>query len=230
MIRLRAEGSGNAGELPLYRPDGIPPDVAQDLENPRILESRATREAGSAAAPGSARRRVLDAAESRLLERGPGGLVLASVASDAGVSKGGLLYHFPSKEALVDAITERMLDNFDRVQADLAEADREAGGAWTRAYLASTVTNDGKPADGSAQLMAGLLALMGNDAEKLAPLRERFAEWHRRIERDSVEPEIAVIVRLAADGLWLSALLGLPSPEPELLRRVIERLRDMTRA
>ena len=48
----------------------------------------------------SARERILDTAESRLLELGQRGLVLSAVATQAGVSKGGLLYHFPSKEAL----------------------------------------------------------------------------------------------------------------------------------
>lgn len=175
------------------------------------------------------RDRILDAAEARLLERGPAGLVLASVATDAGCSKGGLLYHFPSKDALVDGITERMLDAFDRIQNELAAADPEAEGVFSRAYLASTVTPAGEPADHSAQLMAGLMALAGNDASKLEPLRERFARWHTRLERDGIEPETAVIVRLAADGLWLSALLGLPSPEPRLLTRVIARLGEMTR-
>jgi AcrR family transcriptional regulator len=180
-------------------------------------------------APGGARERILDAAQARLLERGQAGLVLSSVAEDARCSKGGLLYHFPNKEALVDGLTRRMLENFDRVQAELAEADNEPAGVWSRAYLASTVTESGQPADGSAQLMAGLLALVGNDPEKLAPLRERFGAWHARTLDDAIEPETAVIIRLAADGLWLSALLGLPSPDPALLTRVIARLGEMTR-
>jgi AcrR family transcriptional regulator len=176
-----------------------------------------------------ARDRILNAAEARLLGRGQAGLVLAAVAEDACCSKGGLLYHFPSKEALVDGITRRMLDNFDRVQTELAEVDESRRGVWSRAYLRSTVSESGEPADASAQLMAGLLALVGNDSEKLEPLRERFGEWHARIENDGIEPETAVIVRLAADGLWLSALLGLPSPDETLLSRVISRLDDMTR-
>jgi AcrR family transcriptional regulator len=176
-----------------------------------------------------AKERILDAAETRLLSRGPAGLVLAAVAEEAGCSKGGLLYHFPSKDDLVDGITARMLDNFDRVQEAEAARDDESDGAWSRAYLASTVTPAGRPADGSAQVMAGLLALVGNDPEKLAPVRERFGAWHTRLASDGIEPETAMIVRLAADGLWLSALLGLPSPDPQLLTRVVSRLQQMTR-
>ena len=108
----------------------------------------------------SARNRILDAAEARILSGGPGGLVLDTIAADAGVSKGGLLYHFPSKEALVAGLCERMLDGFERTLASLTEADGTPG-SWTRAYLASTVTQNGRPADESAQLMAAILATLG---------------------------------------------------------------------
>ena len=54
-----------------------------------------------------ARERILNAAEARLLAGGPGGLVLDAIAADAGISKGGLLYHFGSKEALVEGLCDR---------------------------------------------------------------------------------------------------------------------------
>ena len=59
---------------------------------------------------GNTRDRILNAAESRLLAMGPAGLVLDAVAADAGISKGGLLYHFPSKEALVEGAELRVVD------------------------------------------------------------------------------------------------------------------------
>lgn len=175
------------------------------------------------------RERILNAAEARLLSAGPGGLVLDAIAADAGISKGGLLYHFRSKEALVDGLCSRMLDNLDRHLEALASADPEQTGAWTRAYLASTVTDEGKPADNSAQLMAGVLATLGRDTARLEQVRERFARWHARLESDGIDPATATLVRLAADGLWLSALLGLPRLEPEFGAETVRALRDLTR-
>jgi AcrR family transcriptional regulator len=180
--------------------------------------------------PDQTRAALLDAAQARLLARGPAGLVLDAVAADAGVSKGGLLYHFPTKEALVAGLTERMLEGFDQVQADLRSGDPSDTGAWTRAYLRSTVTEAGDPADDSARLLAGLLAAQGGDPARLEAIRERFAAWQERLERDGVDPVAATIVRLASDGLWLSALLGLPSLEKRLAARVIEALEAMTRS
>ncbi|MDE0887365.1 MAG: TetR family transcriptional regulator [Myxococcota bacterium] len=181
--------------------------------------------------PPAARNLVLDAAEQRLLHYGPSGLVLEAVAADAGVSKGGLLYHFPSKEALIEGLTERMLAGFDVCQDELAEADAEEGGAYTRAYLHSTVTPRGEAADDSARLMAGLLACMGGDPARLDVVRARFSRWQGRLEEaDGVDPVAATIVRLAADGLWLSSLLGLPGLTKKHAAQVLARLEDMTRA
>lgn len=176
-----------------------------------------------------ARDRILNAAEERILASGPGGLVLDAVAADAGVSKGGLLYHFGSKEALVAGLCERMLDRFDRQLAVLREVDAGGPGAAARAYLASTVTEEGKPADTSGPLMAGILATLGRDSPHLEAVRARFDEWHQALIHDGLDETTATIVRLAADGLWLSALLGLPQLDADLGPRTRRALLDLTR-
>ncbi len=38
---------------------------------------------------------------------------LSAVAAEAGVSKGGLLHHFPSKEALLRGLSENLIDFFE---------------------------------------------------------------------------------------------------------------------
>jgi AcrR family transcriptional regulator len=179
--------------------------------------------------PQGARDRILNAAEERVLAGGPGALVLDAIAADAGVSKGGLLYHFATKEALVAGLCERMLDRFDRELAALRAADDGGPGAAARAYLASTVTDEGKPADNSGQLMAAILATLGRDSPHLEAVRARFAAWHATLLADGLDDTTATLVRLAADGLWLSALLGIPQIDAELGRRTLRALRDLTR-
>src|SRR6476661_8542517 len=51
-----------------------------------------------------AREAVLDAFESLLIAEGERAATLDAVARLAGVSKGGLLYHFPTKEAMISAL------------------------------------------------------------------------------------------------------------------------------
>ena len=173
--------------------------------------------------------KILNAAEARLLAHGPSGLVLDAIAADAGISKGGLLHHFRTKEALVAGLCDRMLARFDEELEALSGADPEPRGARTRAYLSSTVTPEGKPADNSAQLMAGILASLGRDGTHLEKVREHFSRWHAGLESDGIDSTTATLVRLAADGLWLSALLGLPQLDGESSTDVLLRLRELTR-
>ncbi len=77
--------------------------------------------------------------------------------------------------------------------------------------------------------MAGILATLGRDSAHLEAVREHFARWHSRLETDGIDPTTATIVRLAADGLWLSGLLGLGQVDRDLSPSVIRALRDMTR-
>ena len=54
------------------------------------------------------RDRILDAFEALVLEHGERAGTLAATAGAAGVSKGGLLYHFGSKAALVEGLADRL--------------------------------------------------------------------------------------------------------------------------
>src|SRR5690606_1251603 len=72
----------------------------------RMLGSRRTGTAsgGVMPRPPLARERVLDAYETILLTEGERAATLEGVAAAAGVSKGGLLYHFASKDQLADGL------------------------------------------------------------------------------------------------------------------------------
>ena len=63
-----------------------------------------------------ARTRILDAAEAIVRARGVPGLTLEAAAREAGVSKGGLLYHFGSKEQLVVEVLSPSTRQIDRLR------------------------------------------------------------------------------------------------------------------
>ena len=62
----------------------------------------------------STRDALITAAMSLVGERGAEAMSLHDVAERAGVSKGGLLHHFASKESLVDAVLDRAGEWFER--------------------------------------------------------------------------------------------------------------------
>lgn len=159
------------------------------------------------------RRQLLDAAIAVVRRDGAQALTLDAVAAEAGVSKGGVLYHFGSKRALIEGLLDRWLD------------DREAqlvGPDFAAAYVRSCDLSAAGPETGASEF--GILAALIEDPEVLEVARERHAEWMERMLGGTLAREDAWLVRLAADGLWYSDLLGIAAPEGDDRRRLIARL------
>jgi AcrR family transcriptional regulator len=161
---------------------------------------------------GDTRAKLLDAASAVIRRDGPQALTLDAVAAEAGVSKGGLLYHFKSKRELLDALVARWLDDF---QDDI---DAESGG-FARRYVAAS--------DGAKAEEAGMLAALVADPQVLATVRDRHRAWQDQVVAEGGDPVDATVARLAADGLWLADLLGVAPPEGELRERVLARLLEL---
>ena len=202
------------------------------------------------------RARIVHAAEEVVLRDGVARLTIEAAAAESAMSKGGILYHFPTRDSLVSAMVDRLASSFD---SDLArflaeEASAECGpvkerqaasgsstqsdapspaeasprpGAFTRAYLRATFAPGGDERD--ARLGAAVIAGVAADPALLSVLRERFETWQRRIEKDGIPPATATLARLAADGLWLVELLRLAPPDAELRAMVGEELLGTTR-
>jgi len=203
------DGSIEAGLL-LYRLDGIVPIMSNTCSNPDGIPVQD---------------RLLNAAGQVVARDGVRNLTLEAVAKEAGVSKGGLLYHFPSKSALIEAFIARLACRCEQNQAKCLESD-SAPGAFTRAYLTARMD---RPNPQDQPTHSALLAAAGTDPQYLAPFRERFSQWQSQLENDGIDPVIATLVRLAIDGLCLDRLLGMPMPRGELLQQVFDRLITMTK-
>ncbi|KAB8193705.1 TetR family transcriptional regulator [Nonomuraea phyllanthi] len=144
---------------------------------------------------------LLDAAEELLRDQGSDALTLAAVAERAGVSKGGLLYHYGSKDALIKGMVERLIEDFDDLMA------AEPGETYTERYLGATLT---AIRSGRLRRYAVVTGASGN-LFLLAPLRDAMARWHREGLDQEPDPLASQIVRLACEGLW-----DVASHDPEL--------------
>ncbi|HEX2186239.1 MAG TPA: TetR/AcrR family transcriptional regulator, partial [Chloroflexota bacterium] len=82
------------------------------------------------------RQAILQGAARVIREAGVGHLTLEAVAQEAGVSKGGLLYHFPSKDALISGMLAQLMEDFTAdIARELAREPGAAPGRWLRAYV-----------------------------------------------------------------------------------------------
>lgn len=170
----------------------------------------------------SVRPRLLDAAAHRVVTSGLDGLTLEEVAADAGVSKGGLLYHFPTKAALVETLIADVLERFEQAVDDASRSEQRPR-AWTRAYVDATFDAEvSRPA-----LATALLASPDVGAELVAACAARFASWQQRLEQDGVAPGTAATIRFACDGWWtLTSLTGDGGRDALLLRERLHALID----
>ena len=149
----------------------------------------------------SARERVLDA-YADLVASGDSPS-LEKVAAAAGVSKGGLLYHFAGTTALRDGLITRALRDTDEALLRAA-AERQAARAWLRLSV---------PDEAQRRVWAGLLAtvrLVGSDVTLPPQLVEHEQRWQQLLTDELGDAMRAQVVRLVGDGLLLQSLSGTP--------------------
>ena len=151
---------------------------------------------------------ILQAAENLIAEKGFQALTLEEVAVGASVSKGGVLHHFPNKQALILGIAEQMIsEHREQIREKMLE-DAEGPGVYTRAFLRVNLSFS----DECTQVCATLEAESRKIPAMLELFREYSAECQRCVENDGIDPVTASIVRYAAEGLMQSTVSGMPRP------------------
>jgi AcrR family transcriptional regulator len=140
------------------------------------------------------RERLLDAFETLLGEGGERAATLEAVAAAAGVSKGGLLYHFGSKEALIDGVLDRLET---MVAQDIAAIRSSEAGAV--AHLIRTSPPTGNTLD-RALVAVSRLAQASNSRARQS-LRAANNAWYQAVLEAVGDPVLARTIMLISDGL-----------------------------
>ncbi|PRY38983.1 TetR/AcrR family transcriptional regulator [Umezawaea tangerina] len=157
------------------------------------------------------RRALLDAAGVCIRARGAAA-TLDHIAKQAGVSKGGLLHHFATKDDLVRALAQ---DLFDRFRADVTAAVDHgdlAPGRLTRAYIrvSAALSRDPDTFHDLGPLIGHLAAIP--EITDLAHADTR--RWRDDLADDGLPPHITALVTAAADGISIIPTWNHTDPEP----------------
>ena len=123
---------------------------------------------------------------------------LDAVAEQSGISKGGILYHYPTKEDLAAAMVERSSVWFDNAVANAAKDDPIIRGRFTRAYVRTSLGMTPLTGAGFDSLCSSITTALLSFPERLKPVREQGIRTQRQIEGDGLDPVLATIIRLAA--------------------------------
>ena len=172
----------------------------------------------------SKRHEILKSASVVVNREGVANLTLAAVAKEAGISKGGLLYHFPSKDSLIQAMVTELMDHLTERLQQRVEQDPNPNGRWSRAYAQEVFTCFGELVEANA----GLLAAISTNRDMLEPVQQRYFLWKENMEEDGIDPIYSMIIRLAADGLKFNALFGMPTLQGDQRKNVLQALIQLT--
>ncbi len=142
---------------------------------------------------------LLDAAERVVLREGAGQLTMDAVAAEAGVSKGGVLYAFPSKDALIDALFNRVFAAMDTIAEAFISRAGDSGENWARAHVLASRDADTLISERSAALIANFM----RSPEYRKGAREYYGSILGRLDLTTLAGRKARLALLACEGAFL---------------------------
>lgn len=167
----------------------------------------------------SKRAEILDAAMRVIQNEGVKAITYESVAEEAGLTKGGLVYHFTSRDELINAVHEHMASGWERNMVSATGKDAtdatedERLGGYARAAMQSATR---------AEL---LLFLEGvTTPEHAAHWNDVFNRWVPAPPVDASDAAATerFLARLAADGLWVYEALSSHALDPAFRQHIAD--------
>jgi AcrR family transcriptional regulator len=152
------------------------------------------------------REKIIDAAMAIVRERGAAKLTLDEAARSAGISKGGVLYHFKTKDDLIRGMVERMVSQCDALTHAYYKEEPEGPYRWARTVVRMAFDPNGPSSD---SVGGALMAAMAVNPELVAPLQAKYEEWIARVNSDSPNSVLAGLVCTAMDGMFFHRMVGL---------------------
>jgi AcrR family transcriptional regulator len=170
---------------------------------------------------------LLDAAEAVVARKGFANLTLDAVAAEAGMSKGGLLHHFRTKDRLVEGLVTRAAENWRACWMGSYENASEGPGRMTRALLKHCLSDAKSWTEQLRRSSSAVFAALAQNPSLIKPMRAVYGDLHRRIAEDGLPPGVGEAVVTAIDGLWLYWVLGLVPVDQGLMNRLRAALEEM---
>lgn len=161
---------------------------------------------------------ILDAVEHIVATRGAAHLTLDAVAQQCGISKGGLMYNFPTKEALIEAMLGRVTEALEECRVQARKQLSQTHFNELMVEIIATLAQTG----GGSRGHAGLLAAIANEPSLLQGIRERARARFREVTSSTANPEEAAILFFAAFGLHFHDVLDISL----ITKKQREALRD----
>jgi AcrR family transcriptional regulator len=172
------------------------------------------------------REAIFQACSRILRQEGFSHLTLQAVANEAGISKGGLLYHFPNKSSMIRALFEYHNAKFENHLQEILKKEDGTPGAYLRAYAKASIEEATDP--DNADLYASLFAAEESYSGAHKLMRDKYDRWQMEVENSGLDPTWATLLRLTVDGFWFALINRYAPPEGEQLKKITEMILALT--
>ena len=169
--------------------------------------------------PPRARLRILEAARRIVESRGAGHLTFEELSAESGITRGGITYHFPTKEDLLKALIEADIADWHAASEQIG-ADSHLPCAKACRMLAHVRTSLADEDHPHKRFVAGMLSAAMVDPSLLDPLRRHLAEEFADWRWDELDLERYLLL-MAADGLFWNSLFATNPLPPEARARLV---------
>lgn len=163
---------------------------------------------------------ILEAAQAIVSEEGAMHMTLDAVAARCKMSKGGLMYNFPTKEALIEAMVQRLMERHE----ELREKIREEALGEKPVGLMLEIMMMMQLSEADHRFSSALLVALANRPERMRKVKDAQRE---RFLCEIASPEhfeSSAILFFAALGLHFQKLLNVSLVDEEQEQRVFAEL------
>ncbi|WP_114166979.1 TetR/AcrR family transcriptional regulator [Exiguobacterium sp. TNDT2] len=146
-------------------------------------------------------------------------LSMERLAKRAGITKGGVLYHFDSKSNLLQQMNKMAIEEFEtRINQHLTDAPYP----FTRAYALATL-------DYLAAEDADLIAVfISSQEDKMSGKlwTDASLRWDEQFAADGLDADRVLELRLLCDGFWFAMTYGYSDSFKDRAARIIREKSD----
>lgn len=171
-----------------------------------------------------AREIILDAARRIVRESGAGKLTFDELVQQSGVTRGGITYHFATKDALLRALVEADIEQW----CELEELRWPDAADETTAELIAYIRAHTERNEDRRRFVTGMLSAVTLDHSLLDPVRTFIERRRAGIDWDDAQLR-QHLLRLASEGLFWSEVFGCGELRPDVRKRLValmERLAE----
>jgi len=150
----------------------------------------------------SAKQKILNAAACVVDRAGAAHLTIEAVAAEAELSKGGVLYHFPTKRSMLEGMVQHVLAR----TRERADRHRDSLHEVPHSTVRALITAEQEQEESERAMSLAILAAAAEDPSLLDPARAVLAEWFADAAE---EGRVGVLLLLAVEGMRFLNMLNL---------------------